>query len=174
MNFELAKALDILDSTPRVLSAMLAAISEEWVHTNEGEGSWSPFDVVGHLIHGEKTDWIPRARIILGNSPNKNFQPFDRFAQFEESRGKDINQLLQEFENIRKENLQTLQSFNLSEKDLEKEGIHPVFGKVMLKELLATWVVHDLNHISQICRVMAKQYRTQVGPWIEYLSILNK
>ena len=174
MNFELAKAIEILGSTPRVLSALLTGLSEEWVHANEGEGTWSPFDVVGHLIHGEKTDWIPRARIILGDGANKNFQPFDRFAQLEESRGKDMSQLLQEFEKIRNENLQTLQSFDLTEKDLGREGVHPVFGKVTLKELLATWVAHDLNHIAQICRAMAKQYKIHVGPWVEYLGILNK
>ena len=174
MNFELAKAIEILDSTPRVLSALLSGISDEWVHTNEGEGTWSPFDVVGHLIHGEKTDWIPRARIILSNGAVKTFPPFDRFAQLEASKGKDINQLLQAFEKIRNENLLTLQSFDLSEKDLAREGVHPVFGKVTLKELLATWVAHDLNHIAQICRAMAKQYKTQVGPWVEYLGILYK
>ncbi len=141
--------------------------------TNEGDNTWSAYDIVGHLIHGEKTDWITRAKIILGNSPNKEFEAFDRFAQYENSRGKTLNQLLDDFESLRAENLKELKSFNITNKDLFLEGIHPHFGKITLKHLLSTWVAHDLGHIAQISRVIAKQYKSEVGPWLEYITILQ-
>jgi uncharacterized damage-inducible protein DinB len=174
MEFEINKAISILGRTPRVLKVLLEDLSEEWTHENEGENTWSPYDVVGHLIQGEKTDWISRAEIILGNDQNKTFESFDRFAQFESSKGKSLNQLLDEFGKLRIENLEKLRLMDLSAKNLALEGIHPELGKANLKQLLSTWVTHDLGHISQICRVMAKQYKSEVGPWFEYLGILKK
>jgi uncharacterized damage-inducible protein DinB len=173
MHFSIDKSIEILERTPGVLHAMLQNISADWTTKNEGGETWSVYDIIGHLIHGEKTDWIPRAEIILSEGPDKTFEAFDRFAQFEESKGKSLTQLLDEFKILRNENITLLRSKKLSGKDLEKKGIHPAFGEVTLSELLATWVVHDLNHIAQISRVMAKQYKPEVGPWIEYLRILK-
>lgn len=173
MQLNLNKSLEILERTPAVIEVLLSGLSEEWVNCNEGPQTWSPFDIVGHLIHGEKTDWIPRMEIILSDNADKTFEPFDRFAQFQESRGKTLPELLDEFKAIRKANIERLRSKNLSKNDLEREGIHPAFGRVSLKQLLSTWVVHDLNHIAQISRVMAKQYAEEVGPWKEYLRILQ-
>lgn len=173
MKFNFNKALEILERTPEVLETMLNGISKEWNINNEGEGTWSAYDIVGHLIHGEKTDWIPRMDIILSSNSNKDFEPFDRFAQLKESSGKNLSQLLGEFKVLRKKNIEYLLARNLNEANLIQEGIHPSFGSVTLSELLSTWVVHDLNHIAQISRVLAKQYITEVGPWKEYLRILN-
>lgn len=173
MKFDLNKSLEILERTPEVLQSMLNGISNEWTISNEGEGTWSAYDIVGHLIHGEKTDWIPRMNIILSGNSNKNFEPFDRFAQLKESKGKSLSQLLNEFKVLRKKNIESLLSRNLNEANLLQEGVHPSFGSVTLSELLSTWVVHDLNHIAQISRVLAKQYMTEVGPWKEYLRILT-
>ncbi len=173
MHFDLNKSLEILEKTPLVIETMLGGLSGEWTKNNEGTGTWSPYDIVGHLIHGEKTDWVLRMEIILSESPDKTFEPFDRFAQFEESKGKTLKQLLNEFKELRKHNIQQLRSKQLTEEILKQTGIHPVFGQVTLKQLLSTWVVHDLNHIAQIARVMAKQYQTEVGPWKEYLRIFN-
>jgi uncharacterized damage-inducible protein DinB len=174
MNFSLEKSLEILERTPDTVSIMLNNLSDEWTTKNEGDGTWSVYDIVGHLIHGEKTDWIPRTEIILSSKPVKTFEPFDRFAQFQESQGKSLGKLLEEFKQLRKKNINTLRSKNISPQHLEQKGIHPAFGEVTLSQLLATWVAHDLNHIAQIARVMAKQYRQDVGPWIQYLGILNK
>jgi uncharacterized damage-inducible protein DinB len=173
MNFTLEKSIEILERTPGVLTAMLQNISAEWTSRNEGGQTWSVYDIIGHLIHGEKTDWIPRADIILSKKTDKNFEPFDRLAQLEESKGKSLTQLLDEFSLLRKKNIEYLRSKKLTSKHLEEKGIHPVFGEVTLSQLLSTWVVHDLNHIAQISRVMAKQYKAEVGPWIEYLRILQ-
>ncbi len=173
MKFKLHEAIEILSRTPSVLEILLTGLPEDWIISNEGEESWSPFDIVGHYIHGEKTDWIPRMEIILGDAINKTFIPFDRFAQFENSIGKNLNQLLSEFKELRKENLLRLSSADLSEADLDKEGIHPHFGKVTLRQLLSTWVVHDLAHINQISRVLAKQYKDEIGPWTEYFSVIT-
>lgn len=173
MEFNLDKSLEILERTPSVLRAMLNGLSDAWIHSNEGEETWSPFDVVGHLIHGEKTDWMPRMELILSDSADKNFEPFDRFAQFQESQSKTLDQLLDEFATLRQSNLKRLRAKNVSEADMDRKGIHPAFGSVNLRQLLATWAVHDLNHISQISRVMASQYKKEVGPWVEYLKILN-
>lgn len=172
MTFNLEKSIEILERTPHVLQTMLKNISKEWVFQNEGGETWSVYDVIGHLIHGEKTDWIPRTEIILSNTPNKVFQPFDRFAQFEDSKGASLEQLLEEFKILRAKNIEYLRSKNITD-NLEEKGIHPSFGEVNLSQLLSTWVVHDLNHIAQISRVMAKQYKSEVGPWIEYLRILQ-
>ncbi|MGI9550227.1 MAG: DinB family protein [Aurantibacter sp.] len=173
MKFQLDKALSVLNRTPDVLRTLLADLAVEWTHENEGQNTWSPYDVVGHLIHGEKTDWMVRAEIILGNNPNKEFVPFDRFAQFENSKGKSLKSLLAEFEALRQENLKSLRSKNLSLEDLNLQGIHPELGAVTLGQLLAAWVVHDLGHIAQVSRVMAKQYKDEVGPWPQYMTILN-
>ena len=173
MEFDLNKSIEILERTPHVLETLLSGLSDEWINNNEGPETWSPYDVVGHLIHGEKTDWVPRMEIILSDKVDKSFEPFDRFVQFTESKGKTLRQLLDEFKFIRKQNLDWLRSRNLTSTVWELEGKHPAFGKVTLQQLLATWVVHDLNHISQICRVMAKQYKAEVGPWTEYLGILK-
>lgn len=174
MEFNLEKAILILERTPNVLKALLADLPEDWTHKNEGENTWSPFDVLGHLVHGEKTDWIERTHIILKNDLNLTFTPFDRFAQFEDSKGKTINDLLTEFESLRHANLNILSNLEISEANFELIGNHPNLGKVTLKQLLATWVTHDLGHIAQITRVMAKQYKSQVGPWVQYIGILNK
>ncbi|HNP31915.1 MAG TPA: DinB family protein [Flavobacterium sp.] len=174
MNFSLSKSFEILERTPRVLETFLNGLSEEWIFNNEGGESWSPFDIIGHLIHGEKTDWIARTEIILSDKSDKTFLPFDRFAQFEASQGKTISQLLDEFQDLRNKNLASLKSKNISESDLKKTGIHPAFGTVTLENLLACWVAHDLGHIAQISRVMAKQYKEEVGPWQEYLPILDR
>ena len=173
MSFDLDRSIEILVRTPEVLNAMLNNISSKWTSVNEGGESWSAYDVIGHLIHGEKTDWIPRMEIILSNMEQKTFEPFDRFAQFEDSKGKSLTQLLDEFKSLRKKNIETLRSKNITEKDLGRKGIHPAFGEVTLGQLLSTWVVHDLNHLAQISRVMAKQYKEEVGPWVEYLRILQ-
>lgn len=173
MNFSLSKSIEILERTPEVLIVMLNGLSGEWTENNEGSDSWNVYDIVGHLIHGELTDWIPRMEIILSNNLIKTFSPFDRFAQFENSKGKNLNQLLVEFKELRLENIKTIKSKQLSYQDLKLKGIHPAFGEVNLSQLIATWTVHDLNHIAQISRVMAKQYTIEVGPWIEYLKILK-
>lgn len=174
MNFDVNKSIDILQRTPVVLVSLLENITDEWAFTNEGPDTFSPFDVLGHLVHGEKTDWIARMEIILSDKSDKTFEPFDRFAQFEESKGKTMNQLLSEFKTLRNKNIGILQSKNLTESDLNKIGMHPSLGEVTLKDLLATWTVHDLGHIAQITRVMSKNYKEEVGPWLDYLPILTR
>ncbi len=174
MTFEINKSIEILSRTPSVLESLLNGISEEWLKNNEGRNTWSPYDIVGHLIHGEKTDWMPRAKVILSNSGHKTFEPFDRFAQMKKDQERPVEELLKEFKKIRAENLEELRSLQIDEARLLEKGIHPELGEANLKELLSTWVVHDLGHISQITRVMAKQYRSEVGPWIEYLGILKR
>ena len=173
MNFNLERSLEVLERTPNVLITMLQGISTDWTSVNEGDETWSVYDIIGHLIHGEKTDWIPRTDIILSEKTEKTFKPFDRFAQFEDSKGKSLSELLIEFRILRESNVEQLRSKKLTDKNLEEKGIHPAFGEITLSQLLSTWVVHDLNHIAQICRVMAKQYKTEVGPWTEYLKILQ-
>lgn len=174
MNFSLEKSIDVLGRTPDVLAIMLSNISNAWTSPNEGEDTWSVFDIVGHLIHGEKTDWIPRMNIILSDSGAKMFVPFDRHAQFVESDGQTLDDLLTEFKKLRQVNIEYLLSKNLTHHDLAQKGMHPSFGEVTLAQLLSTWVVHDLNHIAQIMRVMAKQYKEEVGPWVAYLGILQR
>lgn len=174
MKFSLEQSILILKKTPGVLDILLPGLDEKWINSNEGLDTWSPFDIVGHLIHGEKTDWLVRIKIILENASHPVFQPFDRFAQFEESKGKNLKDLLIEFSAARSSNLKELNDLSVNDDDLDKIGIHPKFGKVTLKNLIACWAVHDLSHIAQISRVMAKQYRSEVGPWIEYLPILQK
>ncbi|MBI5265964.1 MAG: DinB family protein [candidate division Zixibacteria bacterium] len=173
MHFNLSNTIEILERTPSIIEAMLSGLSDAWTTATEGPNTFSPYDVVGHLIHGEKADWITRMDIILSDSPDRKFQPFDRFAQFEESKGKTLDELLKEFRMLRQRNIAILKSKNLQSSDFDKTGVHPVFGEVTLAQLLSTWVAHDLNHIFQISRVMAKQYKTDVGPWVEYLKILR-
>jgi len=173
MTFEINKSLEILKRTPSVLDTLLTDLSKDWTQNNEGENTWSPYEVLGHLIHGEKTDWIPRAKIILSDSENKTFESFDRFAQQNEDQNQTIEDLLSTFKKLRATNLETFESFNLTDTLLEKEGIHPELGKVNLKQLLSCWVAHDLGHIAQITRVMAKQYKTEVGPWLQYMGIMK-
>lgn len=174
MEFQLHHAQEILRRTPATLYSLLHDLPDEWILSNEGPDSWSPFDIMGHLIHGEETDWIPRARIILQYGELRNFEPFDRFAMFEKSRGKSLGELLETFEELRRASLKELQEMNLTPEMLEKRGRHPELGVVTLGQLLSTWVVHDLGHIGQIVRVMAKQYGEAVGVWQAYLSILSK
>jgi hypothetical protein len=173
MKYSLGKACEILERTPAVLKTLPGNLHEDWIMNNEGPGTFSPYDVIGHLIHGEKTDWTTRAKIILEFGITRPFEPYDRFAQYEESRGKSLSQLLDEFEKVRKQNIIWLKSLNLSEADLDKKGMHPKLGEVTLRNLLATWVVHDLTHLAQITRVMAKQYKEEMGPWPEFFRILN-
>ena len=173
MNFTVEQSIEILERTPDVLNTLLQNISADWTSNNEGPETWSVYDIIGHLIHGEKTDWMPRTEIILSENADKHFTPFDRFAQFKNSEGKSLEQLLDEFKLLREENMRQLRSKKISGKDLKQTGIHPAFGEVTLSQLLSTWVAHDLNHIAQICRVMAKQYKSEVGPWTAYLRILQ-
>ena len=172
MDFNLDKSILILERTPVVLEQLLSGLPDDWTKNNEGGESWSPYDVMGHLIHGERTDWIARARMIL-NGEHKTFPVFNRTAMFEESKGKSLPDLLAEFKSVREENLKTLRSLNLTEKDFDKTGIHPKFGEVTLRQLLSTWTIHDLTHLAQVARVMAKQYKQAIGPWLEYMRLLQ-
>lgn len=174
MDFHINKTLEILERTPGMLKVWLSGLDPAWINNNEGPETFSPFDVLGHLLHGERSDWITRARIILAEQKNKTFESFDRFAQFNESKGKSFSDLLDEFEKARTQNLKELRSFQLQDADFLKTGVHPVFGTVTLKELLATWAAHDLAHIAQIARVMAKQYKSAIGPWREYMGIMDR
>jgi DinB superfamily len=174
MEFDLALALPVLQRTPATLRTLLAGLPPEWTDANEGPETWSAYDVVGHLIHGERADWIPRARIILERGRNTPFEPFDRFAQFRDSKGKSLAELLDEFERLRGESLATLEGWRLTDAQLSREGEHPQFGAVTLRQLLATWTAHDVSHVAQIARVMAKQYRDAVGPWRAFLPIMDR
>jgi hypothetical protein len=173
MEFDLQDAIARLERTPRVLEALLGGLPPEWAAANEGGDSWSPFDVVGHFIHGEKTDWIPRARIILEHGPSKAFEPFDRFAQFEASKGKTLRDLLDTFAALRRENIVALRAMNLQPDDLARTGEHPELGEVTLGQLIATWATHDLDHLNQIVRTLARQYAGEVGPWDAYIGVLH-
>jgi hypothetical protein len=174
MPFDLEQGLAVLDRTPRVLDAMLATLPPALTDATEGPDTWSPYVIVGHLIHGERTDWIPRAEIILAQGPTRRFTPYDRFAQFRESKGKSLAELRDEFARLRAGNLVTLVGWRLTEGQLALEGEHPAFGAVSLRQLLATWVAHDLGHVAQIARVLARQCREAVGPWRAYLPILDR
>ncbi len=172
--FRLDESVAVLTRTPATLDAMLRGLPEGWTNAHEGGDTWSPFDVIGHLIHCERADWVLRARIILEHGESRTFDPFNRFAQFEESKGKTLDGMLDELAALRAENLRTLAAMNLTDADLERRGRHPAFGEVTLGQLLATWTAHDLGHIAQIVRAMAKQYTDAVGPWEQYLSILRR
>jgi hypothetical protein len=173
MNFDLEKSVSILRRTPQVFKTMLVGLHDDWIRGNEGADTFSPFDIIGHLIHGEETDWPNRVKMILEFGTTQTFVPYDRFAMYELSKGKSLGQLLDEFEIIRAENVEWLLSLDLSQKDLEKKGVHPKFGEVTLQQLLSTWVVHDLTHLAQASRVMAKQYKDEIGPWTEFFRILS-
>lgn len=173
MKFDLDKSILILERTPAVLEQLLNGLPGDWVMHNEGGDTWSAYDVVGHLIHGERTDWMARTKMIL-DGKHKTFPVFDRTAMFEESKGKSLNDLLKEFKSARAENLKALRSLNLAEKDFDKTGVHPKFGEVTLRQLLSTWTTHDLTHLAQIARVMAKQYREEIGPWLEYMRLVRE
>ncbi len=170
--FNLDDAVAILERTPASLSALLAGLPGTWVRATEGDGTWSPYDVIGHLIHGERTDWIPRARHILAGQ-TRPFEPFDRTAQFTESEGKSLDEQLAIFADLRRENVAALLGMTLTDADLGRRGLHPELGDVTLGQLLATWVVHDLDHVAQVARTMAKVYTEATGPWSVYLSILQ-
>jgi hypothetical protein len=173
MEHNLQRTILLLARTPATLNTFLRDLPETWTLQNEGENTWSAFDVVGHLIHCERTDWMPRARTVLQFGESQTFGPFDRWGHARESQGKSLEQLLDEFANLRSENLDELRALNLQQQDLERRGRHPALGVVTLSELLATWAVHDLTHLHQISRVMAHQYRDAVGPWSEYLGVLQ-
>jgi hypothetical protein len=173
MEFTLADGTAVLRRTPFVLRALLTDLPPHWPDVTEGPGTWSPFDVVGHLVHGERTDWIPRVEHILRHGDAVPFPPFDREAMFEASKGKSLGELLDTFEAVRAESLARLQELALTESDLQRPGRHPEFGRVMLGQHLSTWVVHDLTHINQIVRTLAVQYTDAVGPWRAYLSVLR-
>jgi hypothetical protein len=173
MEHNLKQTVSLLARTPAALNALLHDLPEEWTFRNEGENTWTVFDVVGHLIHGERTDWMVRARMVRQHGESQTFERFDRWAQLRESQGKSLGQLLDEFVRLRSENLDELHTWNLQPEDLERRGRHPVLGVVTLSQLLATWAAHDLTHLHQISRVMANQYREAVGPWSRYLGVLQ-
>jgi hypothetical protein len=173
MSQNLEHTISLLARTPAVLDALLRDLPDAWTLRNEGEATWSAFDVVGHLIHGERTDWMPRARRLLEFGETRSFDPFDRWGQVRESQGKSLGQLLDEFARLRSDNLRELQALNLKSEDLDKRGRHPALGVVTLSELLATWAAHDLTHLHQLSRIMAHQYRDAVGPWSVYLGVLQ-
>jgi len=173
MDHNLEHTVALLARTPAALNVLLRDLPDFWTARNEGEGSWSVFDIIGHLIHGERTDWIPRTQIILQFGETRPFDRFDRLAQNRESVGKSLPELLDEFARLRAENLERLRSFRLAPDSLVRRGRHPVLGVVTLSELLATWAAHDLTHLHQISRVMAHQYRKAVGPWTQYLGVMQ-
>ena len=174
MEFTLDTALEILERTPATFRALLGGLSDAWTTPNEGENTFSAIDNLGHLLHGERTDWIPRARIILAQGPSARFEPFDRFGHRSESAGQTVEALLDAFDRLRAANLNELRGWHLTERELVLEGEHPALGRVSLRQLLATWVAHDLGHVAQTSRVLAKQYRAAVGPWRTYLPVLDR
>jgi hypothetical protein len=173
MEFDLTRATEILRQTPYTLESILDGLDSAWIEEGSSREDWGPYHIIGHLIHGEVTDWIPRAEIILRQGKDRTFEPFDRFAHFELSKGKSLNDLLREFEVKRHESIETLRSWDLRDEQLALSGIHPEFGEVTLSELIASWVAHDLTHIRQIVVYLAKKFGPHVGPWKEYLSILD-
>lgn len=172
--FELNDSIQMLQRTPSVLESLLIDVPEEWLRNNEGKNSWSPYHIVGHFIHNERTDWLPRIKIILSDAEHKTFEPFDREGHFQYDQSVPIEQALKEFRMLRSNSLSALKKLEIDAIALAKTGIHPAFEAVNLKQLLAAWVVHDLGHIGQITRVMAKQYKEEMGPWEAYLPILNR
>lgn len=173
MDFKLDLSAEVLRRTPATLQSLLDGIAEPWVRGTEGPETFTPFDVVGHLIDGEETDWMPRARIILGKGGDKRFAVYDRFRHRARNAGRTLSSLLSEFTQLRAANLEVLTSWKLTETSLDLTGVHPTFGPVTLRQLLAAWVVHDLGHIAQVSRVMAKQYRDAVGPWVPFMPVLT-
>lgn len=173
MKFSIGASVEVLSATPGTLRSLLGWLSDEWTSSFGDRENWQPFDVLGHLIHGEKTDWIPRARIILEQGEDRRFETFDRWAQFEQSGSSTLAQLLDEFGRLRAESLDTLQGWRLTDEQLELVGMHPELGAASLGQLIATWAAHDLNHIRQIATAMARRYDHAVGPWKPYLGVLN-
>ncbi len=173
MDFDLGLSCEVLRRTPSALTALLGGLAEPWVRGTEGPETFSPFDVVGHLIDGEETDWMARARIILARGPEPRFEIYDRFRHLSRNPGRSLGSLLEEFTRLRAHNLEVLGSCRLGSVELELQALHPTFGPVTLRELLAAWVVHDLGHLAQVARVMAKQYRNAVGPWVPFMPILT-
>ena len=173
MDFQISKTIAILSQTPTTVKSLLGNLSDEWNFAPDGEDSWSPFDIIGHYIHGEETDWITRAKIILSQGENLTFEPFDRFAQLDKSEGQTMSELLETFANLRQKNIEILKSWKLTDEQLKLKGIHPELGEVTLEQLLATWAVHDLTHVRQLVSVLAKQYAENVGAWKQYLTILQ-
>lgn len=174
MPFDLRNGIAILERTPGVIDALLSDLAAEWTTGNEGGETWSPFDVVGHLIDGELTDWMPRVRIIVEQGAGRRFEPVDRFVHISRNKGRSLDQLLTELRQLRAKNVTDLRALDLTPAQLQLRGEHPAFGSVTLEQLLATWVAHDLGHLAQITRVMAKQYRAAVGPWEAYLPVLHR
>jgi uncharacterized damage-inducible protein DinB len=174
VDFDLRTGVAVLERAPQVLEALLSGLPEEWTTCNEGTDTWSPFDVVGHLIDGELADWMARLQIILKQGPNRHFESFDRFRHISRNKGRTLSDLLAEFRQLREKNLRELRALDLTSAQLQLTGEHPAFGTVTLEQLLATWVAHDLGHLAQITRVMAKQYRDAVGPWEAYLPVLHR
>lgn len=174
MNFKIEEAIEILERTPRTLSSLLSGLSDEWIFAKEGESTWCPFDVVGHLIEAEKYNWIPRIEMILTKGESEIFPPFNRFSQLEQNSEKTLDELLNEFVVLRNKNLEKLKTIILRGTNLEQTGVHPDFGVVTLREQLSTWTVHDLSHLAQITRVMAQRYKADVGPWKAYLRIIKE
>jgi hypothetical protein len=172
-SFVMEEAVAVLARTPSTLDALLRGLPDGWIVAHEGGETWSPFDVIGHLIHGERTDWLPRARIILQHGEARAFDRFDRFAQFAVSEGRTLPSLLDELATLRRENLRGLAELHVTDTDLDRRGRHPELGIVTLRQLLATWVAHDLDHVVQITRVLARQYSDEVGPWRAYLRIIS-
>jgi DinB family protein len=173
MNFDLELSIDVLARTPATVQALTGGLAEPWIRGTEGPDTFSPFDVVGHLIDGEETDWMPRARIILARGPDPRFEPYDRFRHWKRNVGRSLASLLAEFAQLRAANLEQLRAWRLTAAQLDLPGNHPSLGPVTLRQLLAAWVVHDLEHIAQMARVMAKQYVTEVGPWVPFLPVLT-
>ena len=174
MSFDLDDGIAVLERTPATFRALLAGLPERWITCDEGPDTFSPFENVGHLVHGERADWIVRAEMILTAGTGQPFAPYDRFAQRRESAGKSLETILTEFETLRAANLARLRGWQLTARDLDREGEHPALGRVTLRQLLATWVAHDLSHLAQTARVMAKRHREAVGPWREYLPIMDR
>jgi hypothetical protein len=173
MRFALDDAVTLLSRTPATLDALLRGLPDRWTSADEGTGTWSPFDVLGHLIHGEETDWIPRVNIILEHGETRTFDKFDREAQFDSTTPPSLERRLDEFAALRRDNLQRLRALTLTDADLDRTGRHPAFGVVTLRQLLATWVAHDLDHVMQISRVLGRQYADDVGPWRAYLRVIS-
>jgi hypothetical protein len=171
--FSLDDCLTLLARTPHALRGLLTGLPETWIRNNEGPDTFSPFDVVGHLIDGEETDWMPRATIIRAQGVDRTFAPYDRFRHQQRNAGRSLDSLLDEFSTLRQANIATVHGWKLTAADLDLTGMHPALGPASLRQLLATWVAHDLGHIAQMSRVMAKQYRDEVGPWQVYLPVLT-
>lgn len=174
MEFTLGDVISIISKTPSVVRELVSGLNEEWLHAKENPDTWSSHDIVAHYIFGEQTDWIPRMQIILSDAADKSFTTFDRNGHFAVGKGRSIESLLNQFEQLRKENIQILLASDISSEDLDRTGIHPAFGLVTLRQLLAAWAVHDMTHIHQLSRVLANQYLEEVGPWREYLGVLNR